>query len=225
KSGTSFLHEFLGQQKDICASNPKEPYFFELPECKRDEKVYFEKYFKEYNSEKYLVDARHRHMFFSWILQIIYHYNKDSKIIFILRDPVERAYSHWWMWYARKIIKSKFHSSVKNEIIRISEKGFQMDYTPEEYALYIKDAAPQGRIAYADASTIVESGYYFTQISRFRSVFKENQLLIIDYNEILNLDLLSKKLERFLGIELHVPPQNVLVNKAPEFAKPHFSVG
>lgn len=225
KSGTSFLHEFLGQQKDICASNPKEPYFFELPECKRDEKVYFEKYFKEYNSEKYLVDARHRNMFFSWIPQIIYNYNKDSKIIFILRDPVERAYSHWWMWYARKIIKSKFHSSVKNEIIRISEKGFQMDYTPEEYALYIKDAAPQGRIAYADANTIVESGYYFTQISRFRSVFKENQLLIIDYNEILNLALLSKKLERFLGIELHLPPQNVLVNQAPEFAKLHFSLG
>lgn len=225
KSGTSFLHEFLGQQKEICASNPKEPYFFELPENKRDERAYFDKYFKEYISEKYLVDGRHRNMFFSWIPQTIYDYNKDSKIIFILRDPVERAYSHWWMWYSRKIIKTKFHKTLLKEIKRIADNGLQMDYTPEEYAVYIKNAAPQGRAAYVDATTIVETGYYFTQINRFKSVFKENQLLIIDYNEILNPVLLSKKLERFLGIELHTPKLTESINKAPEFAKPGFSLG
>lgn len=225
KSGTSFLHEFLGKQNDICASDPKEPYFFELPEDKRDEKVYSEKYFKSYSSEKYLVDGRHRNMFFSWIPQAIFDFNSDAKIIFILRDPIERAYSHWWMWYARNIIKTKFHKTLLREINRISEKGLQMDFTPEEYVAHIKNGSPMGRAAYADATTIVETGYYYTQISKFKKLFKEEQLLIIDYKEISNPDLLSKKLERFLEIEfISIKPKKI-VNKAPEFAKPVYTVG
>ena len=225
KSGTSFLHEFLGQQKDICASNPKEPYFFELLEDSRDEKEYIDKYFKEYNSEKYLLDGRHRNMFFSWIPQAMYAYNKDSKIIFILRDPVERAYSHWWMWYSRNIIKKKFYKCIQSEINRISKEGLQMDFTPQEYVNHIKNIAPIGRAAYADATTIVESGYYYTQINRFKNLFEENQLLIIDYKEIANPETLSKKLESFLGIPFKPNKLNTKVNKAPEFAKPNLSFG
>lgn len=225
KSGTSFLHEFLGQQKDICASKPKEPYFFELQENKRDEKEYIEKYFKEYNSEKYLLDGRHRNMFFSWIPQAIHSYNKDSKIIFILRNPVERAYSHWWMWYSRSIIKKKFYDCIQSEINRISKEGLQMDFTPQEYANHIKNVAPMGRSAYADATTIVESGYYYTQIDRFKVFFDANQLLIIDYKEIANPDTLSKKLEFFLGIDFKPNKLNTEVNKAPEFAKVKLSLG
>lgn len=225
KSGTSFLHEFLGKQNDICASDPKEPYFFELPKDERDEKVYYEKYFKSYSSEKYLVDGRHRNMFFSWIPQAIFDFNNDAKIIFILRDPIERAYSHWWMWYARNIIKTKFHKTLLREIKRISEKGLQMDFTPEEYVAHIKNESPKGRAAYADATTIVETGYYYTQISKFKKLFKEDQLLIIDYKEISNLELLSKKLERFLEIDFLSITQKKLINKAPEFSKPGYSIG
>ncbi len=225
KSGTSFLHEFLGKQNDICASDPKEPYFFELPKDKRDEKVYYEKYFKNYSSEKYLVDGRHRNMFFSWIPQAIFDFNSEAKIIFILRDPIERAYSHWWMWYARNIIKTKFHKTLLREINRISEKGLQMDFSPEEYVAHIKNDSPLGRAAYADATTIVETGYYYTQISKFKNLFKEEQLLIIDYKEISNPELLSKKLERFLEIEFLPTKPKRPVNKAPEFARPLYPFG
>ena len=225
KSGTSFLHEFLGQQNDICESIPKEPYFFELPKENRDESAYFKKYFNHYNSEKYLVDGRHRTMFFSWIPQAIYDYNKHSRIIFILRDPINRAYSHWWMWYARNIIKTKFHGTIKNELKRISKTGLQMDLTPEAYAMHIKNEAPLGRMAYADSSTILESGYYYKQICRFKKLFNDTQLLIIDYEEILNTETLSIKLSKFLGVDVFPVAKNQVVNKAPEFAKSKLGVG
>tara|TARA_B100000378_G_C17985856_1_gene392111 strand:+ start:488 stop:889 length:402 start_codon:yes stop_codon:yes gene_type:complete len=121
KSGTSFLHDFLGKNINVCASKPKEPYFFELPKEKRDEEFYVNKCFSHCNEEKYLVDSRHRNMFFEWIPKEIFNYNEDAKIIFILRDPVARAYSHWWMWYSRKIIKEKFHAAIKKEIKRLNK--------------------------------------------------------------------------------------------------------
>ena len=226
KSGTSFLHDFLGQQQDVCPSSPKEPYFFELPEHKRNARAYHKKYFKFYKAEKYLMDSRHRNMFFSWIPEAIYDYNADSKIIFILRDPSDRAFSHWWMWYSRKIITKKFHKTIISEIGSIDSGNLQMNMSQIEYFDYIKNGAPQERMAYSDSNTIVESGYYYTQISRFKNFFKEHQILILDFNEIRDLDRLSNKLKAFLQVDINAGMNlDNNVNKAPEFAKRTSSIG
>jgi|SRR5690554_1001219 len=219
KSGTSFLHDFLGKQNEVCPSMPKEPYYFELKEDKRNHKEYLVRYFKHYSGEKYILDGRHRNMFFSWIPQDIYNYNKDSKVIFILRNPIDRAYSHWWMWYARNKIKSKFHKTVKDELKRISKEGYQMDFSPEEYAKFVEDKVLEKRLAYADALTIVESGYYYTQISRFKGLFGEHQLLILDYDEISDPMLLSQKLTEFLNITICPFKKEQRINQAPEYYK------
>ena len=220
KSGTSFLHDFLGKQEDICASVPKEPYFFELEESERDADAYYQKYFKDHKSEAYLVDGRHRNMFFSWIPAAIHSYNKDAKLIFILRNPVERAYSHWWMWYSRRVIKSKFYKTISAEIERINNGESHMDMSPEQYAHFCKIKSPQGRIAYADSCTIVESGYYYTQINRFKALFKSNQMLILDYMEVSDLNALSQKIENFLGVPIsEIGGSNAIINKAPLYKK------
>lgn len=94
KSGTTYLHHFLGQQKDICPSLPKEPYFFELTEELRDNEEYINKYFKSYNGERFLLDGRHRTMFFKWIPKAIKDYNEDAKIIFLLRELIDNNLSY-----------------------------------------------------------------------------------------------------------------------------------
>ena len=220
KSGTSFLHDFLGKQDDICASIPKEPYFFELTEKKRNTDDYYNSCFKHHKSEAYLLDGRHRNMFFSWIPAAIHSYNKDSKLIFILRNPVERAYSHWWMWYSRRVIKSKFFRTVSYEIKRINNGEFHMDLSPDQYADFCKTKSPHGRMAYADSYTIVESGYYYTQINRFMSLFKSDQILILDYKELSNPKALSKKLENFLRVPIsEISGSNEIINQAPLYKK------
>lgn len=219
KSGTSFLHNFLGEQENICASFPKEPYFFELPKHLRDEMKYHNNYFKSFKGEKYMLDGRHRNMFFSWIPQDILNYNKDAKIIFILRNPVERAYSHWWMWYSRGITKSKFETLIKEEIKRLSsERGF-MDLSPEAYIDLVKNEAPKGRMAHADIMTVVESGYYYLQIKRFKEIFNDEQILILDYEEIKDVTSLSEKLKGFLKVNINSINKEQIINIAPKHKK------
>jgi hypothetical protein len=226
KSGTSFLHDFLGQQTDICSSSPKEPYFFELSEDKRDSNAYHRKYFKHYKSEKVLVDSRHRNMFFSWIPKAISDYNSESKIIFILRNPLDRAFSHWWMWYSRKIISKNFHKTITSEIRGIDRGTLQMNMSQIEYSAYSQEGRQHKRMAYSDSNTVVESGYYYTQISRFKNYFKENQILILDFNEIKDIDRLSKKLEYFLQVEVNSSMKSDNnKNMAPEYVKRKGSFG
>lgn len=203
KSGTSYLHDFLGKQNHIFASVPKEPYFFELEKEKRDPNEYWSTYFKDAaGTENYFLDSRHRNMFFHWIPEAIKDYNPHSKIIFILRNPIDRAYSHWWMWYSRKVLQKSFHKEVTSQIKKLESGEREMNRTPKEYSDYIKSNAYGGRIAYADANTIVESGYYFSQMERYYKIFPEEQLIVLDYNILKNTEELVGKLEGFLKVPI-----------------------
>jgi hypothetical protein len=220
KSGTTFLHDFLGMQEGIFSSNPKEPYFFELPAKNRNIKKYKETYFAEATgNERYWLDSRHRTMFFNWIPKEIKKYNPHAKFIFILRNPIDRAFSHWWMWYSRGIIKKSFYKTIKEEINKNNKGDLEMNKTPEQYLTYVKAKVPQGRLAYADSNTIVESGYYYIQLKRFFEIFEAGQLLILDFNELKNFDSLTKKLSDFLNTNIQSPKKKVIANEAKKYKK------
>ncbi|WP_452218803.1 sulfotransferase domain-containing protein [Lacinutrix undariae] len=219
KSGTTNLHHFLGEQKDVCASSPKEPYFFELPIRQRDPEKYIEKYFKHYNNELFLLDGRHRNMFFNWAPAAIKSYNSAAKVIVILRDPIERAYSHWWMWYSRRVVKDGFYKHIKKELKHIKTEGLLMDMSPEKYMLYVQESAYEKRMTYADAETIVESGFYNEQLKQISKVFDEKNILIIDYKRIADKAFLSKELSTFLAIPIFNLVTNEVKNEAKSYVK------
>lgn len=219
KSGTTYLHDFLSQQEAVLGSSPKEPYFFELPDKLRDEDAYYSKYFKGYDNQKYCLDSRHRTMFFSWIPKALHEYNANAKLIFVLRNPIDRAYSHWWMWYSRGILKKSFKKSISDEIKSIKTNGSFMDVTPETYHKFVREEAYQNRMAYADAHTIVESGYYYEQIKRFKNYFDSENILILDFEQITNVEELNEILSIFLNINISVFKSVNRKNKAKEFKK------
>ncbi|MFK7782439.1 sulfotransferase domain-containing protein [Psychroserpens sp.] len=217
KSGTTFLHDVLSQQDDVIGANPKEPYFFELPKRIRDVQEYHSKYFEAYTNQKYLLDSRHRTMFFSWIPKDLYDYNPESKLIFMLRNPIDRAYSHWWMWYSRGVIKTSFDETIKNEMKSIQDNGSFMDISPEDYHSFVRNNSHQQRLAYADANTVLESGYYFEQIKRFQDYFDNSNMLILNFNMVFDLPKMNKTLSEFLDIEITDSAINKRQNKAKNY--------
>jgi len=107
KAGTTSLFYYLNKNKGICMSSIKEPNFFSSQDLKI-QKIYYdslildnlkeyERIFTPKNKQQIIGEASVSYLFYPNVANRIFDYNPRSKIIIILRDPVERAFSHYSM--------------------------------------------------------------------------------------------------------------------------------
>ena len=107
KAGTTSLFYYLNKNKGICMSSIKEPNFFSSQDLKT-QKIYYdslildnlkeyERIFTPKNKQQIIGEASVSYLFYPNVANRIFDYNPRSKIIIILRDPVERAFSHYSM--------------------------------------------------------------------------------------------------------------------------------
>lgn len=95
KSGTSSLHEYLSQHPQIYMSKIKEPHFFARPEFPEGLDEY-EKLFAPGSAFAYRGESSTSYMVYPDVIGRILTYVESPKFIFILRNPVDRAISHYW---------------------------------------------------------------------------------------------------------------------------------
>jgi hypothetical protein len=146
KSGTTSLHELLDFHPDICMSSVKEPHFW----TKLDFKEYTEDDYLEYASlfdhkpdAIYYGESSTGYMVFpSFIDRIKENYNDDPKFIFVLRNPIDRCYSHYWwlkgMGSEKLDLKSAFLNDMNVEPrpeVQLPEANYKCYY---QYGLYAK---------------------------------------------------------------------------------------
>jgi len=117
KSGTTTLHDYLVQNTDISMCYPKEPQFFSRNYSKGIE--FYESYWAE--GKKICGEAStcySRWPFYEGVPEKIFQYNPRMKFVFIMRHPLERAYSH----YSHNIIIDKLpYTSFSDALIANDE--------------------------------------------------------------------------------------------------------
>ena len=183
RCGTTTLHSYLDDIPQICMSNPKEPYFFE---CEFDGGLdfYREKYFAHWNGEKIIGESRHRNLYLPYVAKRIYSVNPDSKLLVILRNPVERAHSHWWHLYCCGWERLQFREAIQSDLKRI-QAGLRLDTQAEidDYCqnLGVLASGCEGLGIYR---TYLDSGYYCQQIDRYLEIFPKEQLKIILFDDL-----------------------------------------
>lgn len=91
----------------------------------------------------------------------IYKFNPNSKIIIVLRDPVERCLSHWLMDYRLGLSRS---DKCFDDII---------------YDFSLKDNTWRGK-----SHTYIQIGLYFEQIKRFLDIFPKKQVKILLFEDL-----------------------------------------
>jgi hypothetical protein len=97
KSGTTALCHALEKHPSVHLSTPKEPYYFEA-EYERGTEFYWHTYFAAgWRGQPLIGDARAAHLYLPYVPRRIYDTVSDARLVAILRNPVERAFSHWWM--------------------------------------------------------------------------------------------------------------------------------
>ena len=122
KCGTTALHNYLIKHPKIISGKIKELHFF-------DYEPYFDKeniikspmhlralFQRKIPEDSILIDSTPNYSWWENSINRIYNYNKNAKLIFIMRNPVQRALSHWNMQYDLKISLKSFRDSYNQEL-------------------------------------------------------------------------------------------------------------
>lgn len=122
----------------------------------------YEALFEEGQDKKYLGESSGGYLYSTTAAKLIYEYNPDAKIIISLREPVDRAYSHWKMNLAngRENGTIAFSDCIASGFSRI-DKGWGVTH------LY------------------VDLGLYCEQIKRYLDIFPRENILIVFYRELM----------------------------------------
>ena len=87
KAGTTSLFELLKLHPDVFMSSPKEPFFFEY-EYEKGLGFYSRTYFRGWNGQKRIGEARVSHLLLPFVPGRIRASRPEARLIAILRDPV-----------------------------------------------------------------------------------------------------------------------------------------
>jgi hypothetical protein len=124
KGGTSALDTYLRGHPEICMADRKEVHFFDNEEYFSNDKPDYSKYlswFSPNKSHKILGEATPIYMYWNDSPKRIWEYNPNMKLIVILRNPIERAYSHWNMDRSRHADNLSFWETIQKEKKRCSD--------------------------------------------------------------------------------------------------------
>lgn len=180
KCGTTSLYFYLNQHPQILMSSPKETVFFEK-EYEKGLEYYLKTYFPHRTNELLLGDARHRNLYLPYVPRRIANFLPDAKLIVILRNPVDRAYSHYIHRKVRGVEPLSFKEAIKRDMEHI-EKGEYIN-TKQEIKNYIDQLDSDGSsLLYR---TYIDCGYYAEQIERYLKYFNKEQLLIVFFDDLI----------------------------------------
>jgi len=158
KAGTTALFDYLADEPAVALSDVKEVHFFD------DERVdWSAPDYGAYHARFPAPDGRPCgeatpiYAYWPKSLERIAAYNPAVKLILLLRDPVERAWSHWKMEYARGVETRPFSWCIR--------EGRQRLFDAEPWGVHRE-------------FSYVERGFYGEQAERLLGLFPRDQLLI-----------------------------------------------
>lgn len=192
KAGTTALAHFLSQHSQICVVEGKEAHVFDQPNfpehnahefaCNR-----YAKKLSQYANEPFICDATPLTVLNPQFLRRCYLYNPSAKFILLLRDPIERAVSHFHMSKSR----GREH---KNMLMAFMQERKRLSRVAE------KDAWASGSVW--RENSYLTRGLYKQQIKTLFSIVPQSQCLIISQEELLkNHDKTLAKTFEFIGVE------------------------
>src|SRR5919106_3104915 len=186
KAGTTSLYFYLKEVPGVYMSPLKEPFYFaphavhnSASDIIRDKKEYL-RVFEKANGYIAIGEATPIYLWDPDAPKLIYQTVPHARIIMILRDPIERAYSNYLMRVRYSGVKSSFY----DELIR--------DYRSQEKL-------------YGKSQLYVEFGMYYEQVKRYFNIFGREQVKVIIFEEFVQHPAQTvNEVLAFLGVNYSV---------------------
>lgn len=180
RAGTTSLYEYLKDIDGIYMSPIKEPNYFSVnisdkillqkPFRKKNEYL---KLFRNVKDEIAIGEGSHSYLWDPQSAKLIHQAIPDAKIILILRDPVERAFSHYLFTVGVGQENGTFSDAIKKAL----------------------KAKPDF------SGAIIEAGLYGKQIDRYLKYFEKEKIKIVISEEFIkNTESIMKEILEFLDV-------------------------
>jgi len=110
KSGTTWLYSILNQHPEVCMSSAKETLFFES--YYQHDINWYSKFFKQCHAQNVIGEVSNTYIFSSLVPARLYEFNSSIQLIATLRNPVDRAFSHYLFHYRNGEIEGSFENAI-----------------------------------------------------------------------------------------------------------------
>ena len=169
KAGTTSLYKYLEAHPDLFMSPLKETNFFTYHAIKRQQLYYnaepistlrqYQELFKSHTTEKIIGEASVSYLFYPETAKKLQSFNPDAKIIMVLRQPIDRGFSHYLM---------------DNRL------GF-VDNLSFEDIIFQQKKHPLLHLYYQQ---FIELGLYYQQVKRYYDQFDSTQIKVILFEDL-----------------------------------------
>jgi len=203
RCGTTFLYNYLKQIPGIYMSPVKEPGFFSvsidpkllLTKKIRDKKKYL-KLFKGVTDEMAIGEASPSYLWDPKAPELIHDAVPDAKIIMILRDPVQRSYSHYLLGIGLGHQTLPFREAIKKALNGLDDFS----------------------------NRIAGSSFYSEQVQRYLNTFKKEQIKIFIFEEFIkDIEKSVKEVLDFLGVSSKIPDSVKIVTNTVDVSAGRFT--
>jgi hypothetical protein len=186
KAGTTSLYFYLKEVPQVYMSPLKEPFYFSphvvhnsASDIIRDKKEYL-RLFEKANGYIAIGEATPIYLWDPDAPKLIHQTVPRARIIMILRDPIERAYS--------------------NYLMRVRYSGVQSSFYDE----LMRDYRSQDKL-YGKSQLYVEFGMYYEQVKRYFDIFGREQVKVIIFEEFVKRpEQTVNEVLGFLGVKYTV---------------------
>ena len=194
KAGTTSLFKYLSKHPDLYLSVPKEVHFFDggkNPQIDTFAKgeSWYRAHFpltKELNSNAKVYEASPVYIFNPLAPKRIFDTIPNVKLILLLRNPTERAVSHYLHGERRNWDDLPFYEALQAEESRLKPFIEAQDYKSRTYIEY----------------SYKSRGLYKQQIERYLKYFDREQMLILDSNNLFTqTDSTVRQVFDFIGVD------------------------
>ncbi len=182
RSGTTSLYEYLRAHPRVFMSAHKEPHFFSHDRVRMDRDLYFTseaeylKLFASAQAGQRVGEASPSYLWHPDAAQRIHAERPHAKIIVILRNPIERAYSQYRMDLADGLAPISFPEAVQREY-------------------------EHGDKVYGTGHLYVELGLYAAQVARYVGIFGRERVLLLSFRDWASGRNVLRRVAQFLEID------------------------
>ncbi len=213
KCGTTALAQFISSHPNVFVTNPKEPHFFDS-NYEMGLENYLKKYYSSWSTEHAAGEATPSYLIVPYVAKRIKECVPNAKLIVLLRNPIERAYSSWWMFRARGMEQLSFEETINYEIEQYAgDDNIESVFTEssvKKNTRRIKAGKEICERAYLCA------GHYADHLTRFYQEFPQHNIKVIFSHQLRrNHEKSIRDIWNFIGVDMdeQIPDFNA-VNEA-----------